>query len=44
MVITIDNRGHGASAKPTDPAAYDALTMAEDRGRCSIIWRSRRPM
>lgn len=30
MVITIDNRGHGESAKPTDPAAYDALTMAED--------------
>jgi pimeloyl-ACP methyl ester carboxylesterase len=30
MVITIDNRGHGASAKPTTPAAYEPRAMAED--------------
>jgi len=30
MVITIDNRGHGLSDKPTVPEAYDPFTMAED--------------
>ncbi len=29
-VIALDNRGHGASAKPHDPAAYHSATMAED--------------
>lgn len=29
-VIALDNRGHGASGKPYDPAAYDRATMAED--------------
>jgi pimeloyl-ACP methyl ester carboxylesterase len=29
-VIAIDNRGHGASSKPHDPAAYDRAAMAED--------------
>ncbi len=29
-VITIDNRGHGASQKLYDPACYAAATMAED--------------
>jgi pimeloyl-ACP methyl ester carboxylesterase len=29
-VIALDNRGHGASSKLTDPAAYHTVTMAED--------------
>jgi pimeloyl-ACP methyl ester carboxylesterase len=29
-VIALDNRGHGASGKPTDPAAYHSATMAGD--------------
>ncbi len=29
-VVAIDNRGHGASAKLYDPAAYSAPAMAED--------------
>lgn len=29
-VILLDNRGHGASEKPTDPAAYHSATMARD--------------
>jgi pimeloyl-ACP methyl ester carboxylesterase len=29
-VIALDNRGHGASAKLYDPAAYHSLRMAED--------------
>src|SRR4029077_1696337 len=29
-VIALDNRGHGASSKPYDPAAYHSATMAED--------------
>jgi pimeloyl-ACP methyl ester carboxylesterase len=29
-VIALDNRGHGASSKPTDPAAYHSADMAED--------------
>jgi pimeloyl-ACP methyl ester carboxylesterase len=29
-VIALDNRGHGASAKLYDPAAYHSATMAED--------------
>jgi pimeloyl-ACP methyl ester carboxylesterase len=29
-VIALDNRGHGASSKPTDPAAYHSARMAED--------------
>lgn len=29
-VIALDNRGHGASAKLYDPAAYDSAVMAED--------------
>jgi pimeloyl-ACP methyl ester carboxylesterase len=29
-VIAIENRGHGASGKPRDPAAYDTARMAED--------------
>jgi pimeloyl-ACP methyl ester carboxylesterase len=29
-VIALDNRGHGASSKLTDPAAYHTATMAED--------------
>jgi pimeloyl-ACP methyl ester carboxylesterase len=29
-VIALDNRGHGASGKPTDPAAYQSATMAGD--------------
>jgi pimeloyl-ACP methyl ester carboxylesterase len=29
-VIALDNRGHGASSKPTDPAAYHTRLMAED--------------
>jgi pimeloyl-ACP methyl ester carboxylesterase len=29
-VIALDNRGHGASSKPYDPAAYHGATMAED--------------
>jgi pimeloyl-ACP methyl ester carboxylesterase len=28
--IALDNRGHGASGKPTDPAAYHSAVMAED--------------
>src|SRR5690349_15207089 len=28
--IALDNRGHGASAKLYDPAAYHSLLMAED--------------
>src|SRR3954463_12057475 len=28
--IALDNRGHGASSKPYDPAAYHSATMAED--------------
>ena len=28
--ITLDNRGHGASAAPQDPAAYSSDIMAED--------------
>ncbi|HEY7665532.1 MAG TPA: alpha/beta hydrolase [Xanthobacteraceae bacterium] len=29
-VIALDNRGHGASGKPHDPAAYHTTRMAED--------------
>jgi pimeloyl-ACP methyl ester carboxylesterase len=29
-VIALDNRGHGESSKPYDPAAYHSATMAED--------------
>jgi pimeloyl-ACP methyl ester carboxylesterase len=29
-VIALDNRGHGASAKPHDPAVYHSAIMAED--------------
>jgi len=29
-VITLDNRGHGASSKLYDPAAYHSASMAED--------------
>src|SRR5689334_15017141 len=29
-VIALDNRGHGASSKLYDPAAYQSATMAED--------------
>jgi pimeloyl-ACP methyl ester carboxylesterase len=29
-VIALDNRGHGASTKLHDPAAYDSAVMAED--------------
>src|SRR3954453_12422215 len=29
-VIALDNRGHGASAKLYDPAAYHSRLMAED--------------
>jgi pimeloyl-ACP methyl ester carboxylesterase len=29
-VIALDNRGHGASSKLYDPAAYNSATMAED--------------
>jgi pimeloyl-ACP methyl ester carboxylesterase len=29
-VIALDNRGHGASSKPHDPAAYHSAQMAED--------------
>ena len=32
-VIAVDNRGHGMSAKPHDPAAYPATEMAEDARR-----------
>jgi pimeloyl-ACP methyl ester carboxylesterase len=32
-VISIDNRGHGKSAKPHDPALYGAPLMAEDARR-----------
>jgi pimeloyl-ACP methyl ester carboxylesterase len=32
-VIALDNRGHGKSGKPHDPAAYDPRTMAEDARR-----------
>lgn len=32
-VIALDNRGHGESGKPHDPAAYPATTMAEDARR-----------
>jgi pimeloyl-ACP methyl ester carboxylesterase len=32
-VIALDNRGHGRSAKPHDPAAYPAPVMAEDARR-----------
>lgn len=28
--IALDNRGHGASSKPTDPAAYHSALMAQD--------------
>jgi pimeloyl-ACP methyl ester carboxylesterase len=31
--IAFDNRGHGESGKPHDPAAYPAPTMAEDARR-----------
>ena len=33
LVITMDNRGHGASGKLYDPAAYPATEMAEDARR-----------
>ncbi len=29
-VIALDNRGHGQSSKPSDPAAYHSATMADD--------------
>src|SRR5580704_17546187 len=29
-VIALDNRGHGASGKPYDPAAYHSALMAAD--------------
>src|SRR5229473_5171829 len=29
-VIALDNRGHGASSKPYDPAAYHSARMAQD--------------
>lgn len=32
-VIGMDNRGHGKSGKPHDPAAYDTRIMAEDARR-----------
>ncbi len=32
-VIALDNRGHGKSGKPHDPAAYDPKIMAEDARR-----------
>jgi pimeloyl-ACP methyl ester carboxylesterase len=32
-VIAFDNRGHGASDKPTDPAAYHSALMAADAAR-----------
>ncbi len=32
-VVSIDNRGHGRSAKPHDPALYGAPVMAEDGRR-----------
>lgn len=32
-VIAFDNRGHGASDKPHDPAAYSSQIMAEDARR-----------
>jgi len=32
-VIALDNRGHGESDKPTDPAAYDSPLMAADARR-----------
>ena len=32
-VIALDNRGHGDSGKPHDPAAYTTPTMAEDARR-----------
>jgi pimeloyl-ACP methyl ester carboxylesterase len=32
-VIALDNRGHGKSGKPHDPAAYEARIMAEDARR-----------
>ncbi len=32
-VIALDNRGHGESGKPHDPAAYRLATMAEDSVR-----------
>jgi pimeloyl-ACP methyl ester carboxylesterase len=32
-VVSIDNRGHGRSAKPHDPALYGAPLMAEDARR-----------
>ncbi len=33
QVICIDNRGHGHSGKPYDPAKYEATEMAEDARR-----------
>lgn len=33
QVVTIDNRGHGKSGKPQDPAVYEAPMMAEDARR-----------
>ncbi len=33
QVIAVDNRGHGHSGKPHDPAAYPATEMAEDARR-----------
>ena len=33
QVIAFDNRGHGRSGKLYDPAAYGAVTMAEDAAR-----------
>lgn len=32
-VIALDNRGHGRSGKPHDPAVYDPAVMAEDARR-----------
>src|ERR1700730_2682623 len=29
-VVALDNRGHGASGKPHDPAAYHSARMADD--------------
>ena len=42
-VIAFDNRGHGESDKPTDPAAYASPLMAADAAACSITWGSSGP-
>ena len=42
QVITLDNRGHGASEKSYDPDVYGAPTWHATSSTSSIIWVLRR--